>query len=444
MIRRGSLTLAADSAGHSTISAQDLLKITRGFSGFLRKKEAGHLRLSAKWPHRFMILNNDAIFLYEHESSKSPKAVTVLTEYKAVTRYSPRSKVHDWCFSIVPGNARLRPIKFACASDKDRRTWMAAVKKLLYVANRISEPAISFEERFASLAVRHGDEEYSTIDADDNEEYTLLEEPVFQEFAGVSPAEGEDDCSDSDMSDQGKGRLNRISDISTNSRNRSSDISTSSGNRISDISTSSGSGSGSFPASRSTGMWSSYGGNCDAGSAPPKPTTAATTTTSKKPFQRRQSDPVPLPQAPPLPCGRKVSASCSDYVNTRPRLRDENDYEICQDESEACLLDQCSMLGRPHSREDCLCMLREGELGTYLIRDSRNDVLKVLSLQAGDDGLKELKIFEIGGKYSLDKNNKFESLEELLKFYTMMMPVPRTNVFLKQGIHHSRGGELGD
>ena len=353
-------------------------------------------------PCRFVVLGYDSIYVYEDEMSRSPKQSVSFLGYKGVVRST--SKSNEWCFTVVPGMESLKSIKFSCVSDRDRREWMLYVKKCLYVANRVHQPD------------------------DQSEDYDQLEKVVFEPYvSGAAQPKGDisddDDDADSDFSD---GVIDDVTPLPGGAR-PISDASTSS---TVSSSTSSGATCSSGVSSITSSKTSSYTDVLvHSQDGPGHNISIACLSSAMHCRSRRESE--PSRPAPPPPCGRRVVVS--DYVNApaaRTQRHDDDDYIY-----PPSLMEQCSMLESSLSREELLTMLQPRPAGTYFIRKSRRDDRNVLSVNVGDCGMKEMKMWEKEGRFSMDSSQYFDSVEELLKYYHGIKPLPSVNVFLRRGIN---------
>ena len=343
------------------------------------------------------------------------------------------SKSNEWCFTVIPGMDSLKPIKFSSVSDRDRREWMQAVKQCLYSANRVPRPQRS--PLFDGLL----------------EDYEELEQIVFEPYVSAlarpdGASDDEEEDHDSDFSDD------VTAASSSNAARPISDGSTascvSSNSNTSSTNTDGASSSGiSSKTSSYIDMVITSNANIPFHAAGCASSSVSSSSSPPKHFRpRRESE--PSRPAPPLPCARRVVVS--DYVNApAARKTTKNDDNSDDDEDDddyiypKSLMEQCSMLESSKSREELLALLQPRPAGTYFIRKSRKDDRNVVAINVGGGVMREMKMWEKEGRFSLDSLQYFDSTEELLKYYHGIKPVPSIDMFLRRGIH-AKGDEEGD
>uniref|UniRef100_A0A0B6YA82 PH domain-containing protein n=1 Tax=Arion vulgaris TaxID=1028688 RepID=A0A0B6YA82_9EUPU len=412
----------------SIIAAQDLLTLqdTVVKSGLLRKK--GKTLNVGKWPHRFVILSYDHIYIFANETSKAQNSKFGLIGYNKVTRCE--FKGQSWCFSVVPADNidSLSSKTFACVSDADRKSWMIAIKSQMYAANNIPKPVQYVSDKMTSR---------KTIIQDDD--YDSLEQLVYTPAAGIQNQSDLFYDDEGDEDDFDEENISCGSQASLQSSNNSQPTSTATHTITRNNSARSDSHAYEQYDPRNTvkpPTVSDVGGNRRLPTDPqPRPPVDLPETSSGVTNSRRSEQAKPPRYSEVCPEENDVSETC-EYVNLGVSLQ-LDDKNIKQNTLES----MCTVIDIT-DRDQLIAMLKKRvDPGTYLIRKSRQSDQKVLSFLAQNGQVKEFKILGTVDRPTLDNNRSFECIEELLRHYSLVDPLPRMTEFLERGFYQTGSGE---
>ncbi|KAK0060748.1 SH3 domain-binding protein 2 [Biomphalaria pfeifferi] len=373
------------------MSAQSLIKQPKMVVkyGLLRKKN--NTLNFGRWPRRFVILRESDLNVYVDENSKAPKSSFSLQGYNTVKRVD--TKGQDWAFAVHPAhNTDPSKIKtFSCISNSERLDWMKAIKRQMYVANGMTIPDTTMSEKLRSIS----------ISEEEKDEYYLIEKAIdiSDEMIPEMTSDSEEESSDSGSGGSKMGKTSRSFSLPQKDQ------------------TSPSSSAGKFRKTSTSAIFESE----------------AEKRANSKPVLRSHSD-----AAPPVPPPRysDVMEDCPNYVNI-PGLEDET-YEIPDDFVVHTLEALCTIHEENPDREELnQRLLAKRHPGTYLIRKSRKGDEKVLAFLAEGGQVKEYKIYEVNSKWTIDRVKEFKDINDLLKHYSTMEKLPKTNIALKKGFFES-------
>lgn len=397
------------------ISAQDILNLhdTVFKNGMLRKK--GTKFNLGKWPHRLVVLTFDSIYVFDDEAAKSQNSKFHLCGYNKIVRCEVKGQQH--CFSIVPAEniSSITPKTFACVSDNERKQWMTAIKDQMYAANQIPKPSRTFSDKFNSISIT------------DVDEYKELESLVYSTDSAMnsrlSSLFNDDDDFDNDNFDDDDNssagsqvnkvadnqRLSKMQDLNEKKRTPSRD--------------------------EEPRVYDSVDDDFSCHPSVKSPTQAGT----RQPFLRASSSTKSADSSEPPRYSAVVGSDDdsathwddnTEYANTSV-FKPSDEYTIMK-----TLESMCTVVDPNLDRDQLIKMLAVKEPGTYLIRKSRQGDHKVISILGTNRQVKEYKIFGTVDSPSLDQNRFFSSIDDLLRYYTLVETLPNLAVNLVKGIYH--------
>uniref|UniRef100_A0A0B6ZSA7 SH2 domain-containing protein n=1 Tax=Arion vulgaris TaxID=1028688 RepID=A0A0B6ZSA7_9EUPU len=422
----------------SNISAQDLIKLQNSVFkiGMLRKKG---LKINfGKWPHRFVVLTHDSIYVYANEVSKITNSQFSLLGYNRVSRCDIKGQ--DLCFSIKPASSigSVKVKTFACSSEGERKAWMQAIRSQIYVANNIVKPTMTVIDRIKAMTINDCDEDF----------YLTIEKAVYEttDSTSVEKNGGNDDDDDEDSDDSCESDHEVHAPVSKKAI-RSLSLPHNSIFTFDDKN------------ARKYSKDRKLSESCESNST--KNETVKELFHSMKTFQdnkrRYPSDPQPkIPVEVTISRPGEAVRETSDYIQSQPPRYSEvyeeeveenfeNDYvnlsnmkkyhDNCQKDSLTVpsLEEMCTISDTFCNREQCITLLQEKEYGTYLLRNSRTDNQKVIVYLGQNGEVKEYKIYGTADNPTIDRKKYFTCLNKLLQHYTSEEPLPGRNDFLKKG-----------
>ncbi|KAI8797761.1 SH3 domain-binding protein 2 [Biomphalaria glabrata] len=478
------VTLKVSDAG---ISAQDIISLPNAQikHGIIRRKNP--TITFGKWPHRFIVLLRDSLYVYHDEKSKSQSQSVSLRGYNRVKRVT--SKKHDWCFALLPeqNEASLKPEKFACVSDAERREWMIAIRAQLYIANNLD-------------IVPHRPHSFS-----DEDEYLKIEESIYdsrsREQDMISSTSEEESSSDSDMEEKfpvfrkstrsysspealKAEEIGKLRMLAKSTKRQESVDALRTLDSVKEEDESGKKRGGSTKIMRIPSVPPRYSEVVE----PVKKTETAqdpdymNLTKMKEHLDTSDGDPMKAPWLydvppehpppppfhfeklrpsmsqdskfyqtpptdifPPIPRKHPIKSTNSSEdsgircsgSSTEEAQQEDDLYVLPQGDERLSLEALCTVEDTSSDRDHIICQLQAKQLsGTYLIRRSRqNPDEKVLAYLTKNLHVKEFKIYSQGEKVFLKSDRLFDSIEDLLKHYTSVSTLPTTEYYLKQGYH---------
>ncbi|XP_059141030.1 SH3 domain-binding protein 2-like [Physella acuta] len=420
-----------------SLSAQDLLRLKAPIKyGFLRKKPK-KMNIG-KWRTKFVVLLKESVYIYQDETSKVVSKSFSLKGYNRVKRVV--SKSHDWCFVIAPAGSHpgLKTYTLSCISEQERKEWMRAIKSQLHVTHNIPEP----DE--LEMSQHLGDVEQA---------YTLIETLVF-------PDEGEDatnksDESDSDLDDNHvktktkefskipprppskNGIAGMMQNLSTTTRQIATSVvmpdsiapkipprtGSSVGNldkTLQELSTTTRyiATSVVLPDVVNPNVISPYAPNVISPYAPRDSNSSNLSLPDDTSLDKPTKPTQPSDKPPTVPRRTYLPKTNSPYVNW------------------PMTLETMATVQESHPDPDHLTRMLQStrEYGTYMIRATKPGHV-VLAFLTPIFQVKEFKVHEQAGRFSLDQSNYLPSIEDLLEHYSHDEPLPNTDHYLRQGYY---------
>lgn len=406
----------------SGISAQDLIKLQNSVvrSGLLRTRKRLHI---GKWPHRFVVLTHDSLYVYVDETSKAPHSILALLGYNRVARCDVKGQ--DWCFSIIP-EPNMKSMKtktLACSSDFDRKLWMQAIKSQIYVANNIPKPKLTVLDKITIMTGESIEDDYSTIE--------LAVYGSRGDETGVNEDSHVDD-KDYDSADDSDTEINLCKKTA-----RSMSLPYSSDSKISKTT----SRNRTFTDQSNDSKSSNHDVDeniyeiVDVGQGSQRrlPSDAQPQHSSDPASEdtpRPASDPVQMPP----PRYSEVYSEEPAYVNLSSIAKDFNDSH--KSAVKPSLESLCTLPDTQTDRKYAIDLLHKTKLpGTYLIRKSQKDSNKVLALLDTKKQVKEYKLFGTPDSVTIDGKQCFACLDELLEHYTSVELLMDADCFLASGFY---------
>lgn len=176
----------------------------------------------------------------------------------------------------------------------------------------------------------------------------------------------------------------------------------------------------------------------------PRPQPAATTQmTPAKPLPAATTQKTPAKPLPPPP-GADSDDDCSDYDTIQedalPELKSPIKPHVAPKPQKKNRFSRTEFEFNSSDRSRVEGILEDKDIGTFLVRKSRQDEQEVLSIKT-TEGVKEYKIYHKVNGFSIDNKLKwFPTTEDLLDFYTEN-DVPNRGMTLTRAYSSPEDGE---
>ncbi|XP_046545434.1 SH3 domain-binding protein 2-like isoform X2 [Haliotis rubra] len=363
-------------------------------TGFLRKRGKRERMLESfrltrsllgrvlRWRQRFVVISQGCIYCYVSETATKPLQAFSLIGYNRLLSMD-EEPTNRWTFSITSPDPTAKIHFFACVSDVDRMTWMRAIREEMVQANNIKDDCFSA----GSLASNSSSKDV----------YVILQKPIFEPPESDSEEDSEEDDEAEDDSD-----YDQINDLDLDKARRP---------RIPLPPTPDDPG---YKAPTTEVQ------KAPAKLPPPKPHKANSEKhtyinspkgpkTNSLPAHATSSaakSAVPKPNPKPVP----KSAAIPAQQPPKPTLKVKPESAPVPDEKEYFFPE--------NNRDKALSILREQkDQGTYLVRMSRSNDQKVLSVMTENDVIKEYKIMQKEKKVTINNRDFYKSVGDLLVAY---------------------------
>ncbi|XP_067657535.1 SH3 domain-binding protein 2-like [Haliotis asinina] len=374
-------------------------------TGFLRKRGKRERMLESfrltrsllgrvlRWRQRFVVISQGCIYCYVSETASRPLQAFSLIGYNRLLSMD-EEPTSPWAFRITSPDPTAKVHFFACVSDADRMTWMKAIREEMMQANNVKDDCFS-----AGSVV-------STSSSKDV--YVLLQKPIFE------PQESDDD-QDSQDGDEDDSDYDQINDLDLEKLKRP---------RMPLPPT---------PDDQAHKAPTKQDLKSPAKLPPPKPHKANAEKhtyvnspkgpkTNSLPGHATSSADKPAPPKPKLvPKSGTIPAQQPPKPNPKPKpasapVPDEKEYFFPEND-----------------RDKALSILRERkDQGTYLVRMSRTNDQKVLSVMTENEVIKEYKILQKDKKVSINNRDYYKSVGDLIAAYKGK-PLPNRTTMLGRG-----------
>lgn len=426
----------------SGVTAQELIKSNSVHLKFgnLRKKKS-KLPLT-KWPSRFIVVVDGCVYIFEDDHSSSPKSVLSLLEFNRVEE--DKFKKYKWCFSLVGSHSSdqetARVKTFACSCESEREQWKLAIGFQIYIVENSHKPPSDNEGFDSVIRYYRDDNEYSDL------------ANIHQRRNTIAMDRRENKASEGAILP----RYNRSQSV-INTHNRSDDQSSSKKTER-DI-------AAEFAQYKTTeyctlemtskDLESSHiyheiainQENSITGTPSPQnsytalPKATGANHAKRELFISELKSATLLPKnylqhVPPRPRPQKIETEAPP-IPPRCRISTAEEQNIYDEyNSQNSLEAMSSMTDNSYDHQKLKSLLQgTQQTGTYLIRNSRQGWEKVLSYLSQNGQVKEYKIFNFRGKFTLDHVSYFDTISSMLEHYSSIEPIPNTREYLKLAIH---------
>ncbi|XP_071090495.1 SH3 domain-binding protein 2-like [Haliotis cracherodii] len=371
-------------------------------TGFLRKRGKRERMLESfrltrsllgrvlRWRQRFVVISQGCIYCFASETAGRPLQAFTLKGYNRLLAMDEEPST-PWAFRISSPDETAKVHYFSCVSDVDRMTWMKAFREEMMLANKVKD------DRFSAGSVA------STSSSKDV--YVMLHKPIFE------PPQSDDSDEDSDE-EEDDSDYDQINDLDLEKARRP---------RI---------------------------------PLPPTPDDPAYKEVTKEVRKAPEKKPLPTPHKPnsekhtyinsPKHTSTKTNslpaqASTLAAKSAAPRAKAKSEAKQTPQPPKPKTKPKPTSPSVPSEKEyffpesdrdKALSILREqNDQGTYLVRMSRTNDQKVLSVMTEGAVIKEYKILQKEKKVTINNRDYYKSVGDLLVAY-QARPLPNRTTSL--------------
>lgn len=127
---------------YKSVGAQDLIKISYSYCGYLRKRGAKERIFGGtKWTRKYCVISQGCIYCYRNELSDKPLSAFSLYLYESVKEAEYPNGIH--CFEIIHEDHNKTGHVFSCDTSERRKTWIEHINEAIIQCHQHSGEKLS-------------------------------------------------------------------------------------------------------------------------------------------------------------------------------------------------------------------------------------------------------------------------------------------------------------